>query len=241
MSSAARAAIVPSTPAPVRTSEPPARPRRRPTPLRAAPESIRSRSPPGPTPSRSPPFCFARSAIVARSGIGLILCGGGGPSGRSREAGRAARAAGAEARGGLDVPAQQPAGLRRELDLRAVPAVAEDDLGGVREGGGDGPGERPRDEAVGGAPHEQGRRLELGEPGPEAPRAPRGVEVDVSQGGEEGDAGGARAVGAAELVGDDIGDRRVERSGRANIAHSCWRTRAGSIAGGIEASSGRSS
>ena len=52
-----------------------------------------------------------------------------------------------------------------------------------------------------------------GEPGPEALRAVGGLEVDLAGGGVEGDAGGARAVGAQELVGGDVADRGIEAVG----------------------------
>ncbi len=111
---------------------------------------------------------------------------------------------------GLDQLRDLRVGALGKLDLGHVAAVGEDLLPGAGKGLGHMPGEARRHQAVVVAPEEEGGGLEIGEAGPEAPLAVGCVEIDVAQGGVEGDAGGAGAVGLAELLGDDVGGRGVE-------------------------------
>src|SRR4051794_18648475 len=98
---------------------------------------------------------------------------------------------------------QEPDRLLGALDLRDVAAVLEDDLLGVGQPLGDVALESGRDEAVAGAPHEERRGLELGQPRVEA-TAPEGpFEIDVARRREEGQPRPGARVDALELVDDE--------------------------------------
>ena len=97
-----------------------------------------------------------------------------------------------------------------QLDLGHVAAVSQHDLGRLGQGGADVVGEASRHQAVLAPPDEQRRRPQQLEPGPEAVRPVRRLEVDLASGRIEGDAGAARAVGAQELIGGDVGHRGID-------------------------------
>src|SRR3954449_554836 len=99
---------------------------------------------------------------------------------------------------------QEPDRLLGALDLRDVTAILEDDLLGVGQPLGHVALEPGRDEPVAGAPDEERRRLELGQPRVEAPAPEWRFEVDVACRREEGQPRPGARVDALELVDDEV-------------------------------------
>ena len=197
-------------------ADPAAAPRRR---ARAAPSRSRERAAAALAGRAPPPFLRACSASGRRISHRAILDPGARaglssaarrPSAREMPPGawampRLPALAPRSARGSGGWCARRARPGARARSRRASPGVPP---AAPRRRGGAKPGGMSRSQL---APDEQRRGLELGEPGVEALLAVRLVEVDVARGGEEGDPGRARAVGATELVD---GDRR-RRPGRA--------------------------
>src|SRR4051794_1002469 len=93
----------------------------------------------------------------------------------------------------------------RMLDLGDVPALLEDDLPRARQRIAHIPRERKRHERVLVAPDEHRRRLELLQPGVEATRAVRFLEVDVAGRGAERHPRVHRAIRTKELLDGGVG------------------------------------